>query len=311
MVFTSHVKLNPVAPYNFDLSARAFTDSDPEISRFEDGKFWQVIRVNGKLILVLIESSGTVEEPEFSITLKSDQRITEEDIISGKNIIKSIFNLDFDLNEFYKYMKSDRVMSKLTEKLRGLKSRTTTTVFEALASSIIEQQISLIASQSIERQMIKNQGDKLHFDGQVYYTFPTPETLSKLSKEQLRESGLSLRKAEYIIDISKLITSGKLDLESCRDINDVNKITEKLSQLRGVGEWTAHLTVLRGMHRNQAFPADDLGLRRSISHFYCNDEKISAEDARKIADRWGKWRGLAGFYQIVKENLMRERGDEI
>ncbi len=231
--------------------------------------------------------------------MKSSEKITEEDINSTKNTITSIFNLDFNLKKFYESMETDPVMSKLTQKLRGLNSRTSTSVFEALASSIIEQQISLIASQSIERQMIKDYGDKLHIDGEIYYAFPTPETLSKLSREQLRESGLSFRKAEYIIDISKLLTTGKLNLEHCRKYKDVNKIIEKLSQLRGVGEWTAHLTALRSLHRHQAFPADDLGLRRSISHFYCNDERISADDARKIATKWGKWRGLAGFYLIV------------
>lgn len=299
MVYTSHIKLNTVAPYNFDLSTGTFSHSDPRISGYEEGKFWQVIKVNKKLILVLMESVGTVEEPKFSITLKSNETITEEDVNSGKRLINSIFNLDFDLNDFYKHMKTDRVMSKLVVKLRGLKSHTTTTVFEALASSIIEQQISLLASRSIERQMIKDHGDELPLNGDLYYAFPTPETLSKLTPEQLRESGLSMKKAEYIIGISKLITSGKLDLESCRKIKDVNQIIEKLSQLRGVGEWTAHLTALRSMHRHQAFPADDLGMRRSISHFYCNDKKISADDARKIAIPWGKWRGLAGFYLIV------------
>ena len=198
-------------------------------------------------------------------------------------------------------MKNDRVMSKLIQQLRGLDSRTTPTVFESLVSSIIEQQISLRASQSIERHMIKNYGDKLHLDGEVYYAFPTPQTLSKLKKEKLRESGLSLRKSEYIIDISKLIVDGKLDLDHLKEYNDVTKIIDELSQLRGVGEWTAHLTVLRSMHRHRAFPADDLGLRRSISHFYCNDKKITADDARKIAGEWGKWRGLAGFYLIAGE----------
>ncbi|HTX61332.1 MAG TPA: DNA-3-methyladenine glycosylase 2 family protein, partial [Methanobacterium sp.] len=76
---------------------------------------------------------------------------------------------------------------------------------------------------------------------------------------------------------------------------------DELNQLRGVGPWTAHLTALRSMHRYRAFPADDLGLKRSISHFYCNEEKISSDDALKIAARWGKWRGLAGFYLIVGE----------
>ncbi len=299
MAYTAHMDLTPVSPYSFDLSARIFTGRDPQISGYEEGKFWQVIRVDKKLILVIIESTGTVEEPQFSVTLKSDEKITKSDINSAKKIIISVFNLDFDLNEFYQFMKTDPVMSKLTQKLRGLNSRTTTTVFEALASSIIEQQISLIASRSIEQKMIKDYGDKLYIDHEVYYAFPTPDTLSELTKEQLRESGLSLRKSEYIIGISKLIMEGKLDLEVCKKYNDVNQIIEKLSQLRGVGEWTAHLTALRSMHRHQAFPADDLGLRRSISHFYCDDKKISADSARKIADRWGKWRGLAGFYIIA------------
>ncbi len=112
---------------------------------------------------------------------------------------------------------------------------------------------------------------------------------------------MSLRKSEYIIDISKLIVDDKLDLDHLKEYNDVTKIIDELSQLRGVGEWTAHLTVLRSMHRHRAFPADDLGLRRSISHFYCNDKKITADDARKIAGKWGKWRGLAGFYLIAGE----------
>jgi DNA-3-methyladenine glycosylase II len=55
------------------------------------------------------------------------------------------------------------------------------------------------------------------------------------------------------------------------------------------------------MHRYQAFPADDLGLRRSISHFYYNDKKITTADARKITGKWGKWKGIVGFYLIAEE----------
>jgi DNA-3-methyladenine glycosylase II len=301
MSYSTHIKLKPVAPYNFELNARIFTGGDPQISGYENGKFWQVINVNNVLILVIVKSTGTVDEPELSITLKSDKKITDEDLKSAENIIISMFNLNFDLKEFYEYMENDAVMSKLIQKLRGLNSRTTPTVFESLVSSIIEQQISLRASQSIERHMIKDYGDELPINDEVYYAFPTPQRLSKLIKEKLRESGLSLRKSEYIIDISKLIVDGKLDLDHLKEYKDINKIIDELSQLRGVGEWTAHLTALRSMHRHRAFPADDLGLRRSISHFYCNDKKITADDARKIAVKWGKWRGLAGFYLIAGE----------
>ena len=106
--------------------------------------------------------------------------------------------------------------------------------------------------------MIKDYGNELHIDDNVYYAFPIPLKLSKLTKEKLSESGLSLRKSEYIIDISKLIVEGKLDLEHLKEYKDVNKIIDEFSQLRGVGEWTAHLTALRSMHRHRAFPADEI-----------------------------------------------------
>lgn len=301
MLYSVNTILKPIAPYNFELNAQTFTVGDPQISRYDEGKFWQVIRVNKKLILTIIESTGTVDEPELLITLKSDEKITNKNLKSAENIIISIFNLNFDLKEFYEYMKNDPVMLKLIKKLKGLNSRTTQTVFESLASSIIEQQISFKAAQSIEMHMIKDHGDKLHLDDEVYYGFPTPQTLSKLTKEKLRESGLSIRKSEYIIDISKLIVDKKLDLEQLKEYKDVNKIIDELGQLRGVGEWTAHLTVLRSMHRHRAFPSGDLGLKRSISHFYYNGNTITSDEAREFAGKLGKCQGLAGFYLITAE----------
>ncbi len=300
MSYSTHLKLKPVAPYDLKLNVRMFIGNDPSINGFEKNKFWQVIRVNHKPILVIIESTGSVDEPELSVTLKSDTRITDNDKISAKNTIVYMFNLNFDLKEFYEYIKTDPVMSKITKEFRGLNNLTTATVFEALASSIIEQQISFRAAQSIERHMIKDHGEELHLDDEIYYAFPTPQSLSKLTKEKLRESGLSFRKAEYIINISKLIMADKLNLESFKKYADMNEIIEELGHLRGVGQWTAHLTVLRSMHhRHQAFPADDLGLRKAISHYYCDDKEISADDARKIANKWGKWKGLAAYYILV------------
>ncbi len=300
MSYSTHLKLKPLAPYDLKLNLRMFIGNDPRINGFEKNKFWQVIRVNHKPILVIIESTGSVDEPGLSVTLKSNTKITDNDKMSAENTIVYMFNLDFDLKEFYEYIKNDSVMSKITKEFRGLNNLTTATVFEALASSIIEQQISFKAAQSIERQMIRDHGEELHLDGKVNYAFPTPESLSKLTKEKLRQSGLSLRKADYIINISKLIVADTLDLESFKKYADMDAIIEELSQLRGVGEWTAHLTVLRSMHHcHQAFPADDLGLRKAISHYYCHNKKIPADDARKIANKWGKWKGLAAYYILV------------
>jgi DNA-3-methyladenine glycosylase II len=300
MSHSANLQLKPLAPYDLRLNVRMFIGKDPQVSGFENNTFWQVIRINNKPILANIKSTGSVDEPALSVTLKSDKKINVDDRISAEKIIAYMFNLDFNLAEFYEDVKTDIILSKITGEFRGLNNLTTATVFEGLASSIIEQQISYIAAQSIERHMIRDYGEALHLDNEIYYAFPTPQSLSKLTKQKLRESGLSFRKAEYIINISKLIMTDKLDLESFKKYTDMNEIIEELSQLRGVGPWTAHLTVLRSMHhRHEAFPADDLGLRKAISHYYYDDKKISAENARKIANKWGKWKGLAAYYILV------------
>ena len=116
MSYATHMKLKPVAPYNFKLNVRIFTGGDPQISGYVKDKFWQVIRVNNKLFLSIIKSTGTVDEPELSITLKSDRKITVHDLKSAENMIVSMFNLNFNLKEFYEYMENDAVMSKLNPK---------------------------------------------------------------------------------------------------------------------------------------------------------------------------------------------------
>ena len=176
-------------PYNFDLSARIFAEGDPQIRKYENGIFWQVLEINNKLILIKIESSKNPDKSELLVELKSDESISDEYMELTKETVSYIFNLDFDLLPFYEDMKNDKVMSKLTQMLSGLKNPTTSTIFEALVDSIIEQQISMKAAHSIERRMIKKFGSTLDIDGILYYAYPTPKQLNDASKDQLRECG--------------------------------------------------------------------------------------------------------------------------
>jgi DNA-3-methyladenine glycosylase II len=112
---------------------------------------------------------------------------------------------------------------------------------------------------------------------------------------------LSTRKAEYIRNISDMILKGDIDLESYRKYGDSQRIVEELDKIRGIGVWTAELTIVRSMSKYDVIPADDLGLRRVISHFYCKGRTITAEEVRRITEDWGRWKGLAAFYLIVAE----------
>jgi DNA-3-methyladenine glycosylase II len=298
--------LKPIPPFDFDLSATIFSDGDKQIRKYEKGKYWQVIRTNDKLILVAIRSVGTVDEPKLSVELKSKEEILPNDKEKAKEIIYFLLNLKLDLNPFFEDVRNDKVMSALVRKLRGLKSPTTATVFEALIDSIVEQQISLNVAHSLAKKLIKTFGDTLEIANEVYYAFPTPQKLASATIEQLRQCGLSAKKAEYIKEISKLVSDRKLDLEKFKEYEDLEEIINELDKIRGIGIWTAELTMVRGMQKFEAIPADDLGVRRCISHYYFGGSKISAEEARHIAEKWGNWKGLASFYLIMAERLEEE-----
>jgi DNA-3-methyladenine glycosylase II len=294
-----NLTLTPVPPFDFNLSATIFAGGDPQIRTYENGKYWQVLRVDGKLVLITITSSGSVDDSALSVELQSNEAISNEVKQQIEDLVRSLFNLPLDLTAFYDAVKNDRIMQTVTQRLRGLKSPTTPTVFEALVDSIIEQQISLNVAHVLERNVIKTFGDQLTVDEKVYYAFPTPQNIADTTVEQLRACGLSMRKAEYIHDISKSITEGELDLEHLKTYDDPDEIIKEMVKIRGIGVWTAELTMLRAMHKLEAIPADDLGLRRHIAHYYCNDRKISGAEARKIAETWGTWKGLAAYYLIL------------
>ena len=294
--------LKPIYPFNFDISAQIFSDGDEHIRKYHGGRFWQVLRSERKLLLTSIQSAGSMDQPALTVDLKSNRPLLARDFQLSRDKVSLIFNLQFDLKPFYVDIENDIIMKRITRRLYGLKNPTTPTIFESLIDSLVEQQISLKVANTIEKRIIKEFGGKLKIEDTLYYAYPKPEQLADADVGMLRKCGLSARKAEYVKDVSKLIMDGKLVLEGLRN-QATDKIIGELDSVRGIGVWTAEMTCVRGMGKLDVIPADDLGLRRTISHYYCNDRRITSQEARRISDNWGKWKGLASYYLIIAERL--------
>jgi DNA-3-methyladenine glycosylase II len=300
VAFTEKLTLEPLAPFDFALSSKILSYGDVKVRSFRDGVWSQVLSVDGRLVKVKLSSHGTIEKPELTLELQSDSELSKEQTQKAKETIDCIFSLNLPLRDFYNQVKPDPVMTKITQKLYGLKFPTTATVFEALVYAIVEQQISIKVARSIEERLALKFGEQLKLDGETFFAFPTPEALAKAGAEEVRQAGLSLRKADYICGAAKLIVDGKLDIESLHK-KKAEDIIAELDEIKGIGVWTAELTMLRGMQKFDALPADDLGIRRVISRYYCKDRMIQADEARKIAQPWGNWKGLAAFYLLAAE----------
>jgi DNA-3-methyladenine glycosylase II len=253
------------------------------------------------LVLAKISQGVTVQQPKLQIELTSNQPITAQTKKGAQQAIEYIFNLNLDLNKFYRHVENDAAMHKITNSLCGFKYPTTPTAFESLLDSIVEQQISIKIARSIQERLAMRFGDKLQLDGECFYAFPTPQNIDAASIHDIKSCGLSQRKAEYIYGAAHQIVTGELDLEAMKTIPDTDTIVTELDEIKGIGVWTAELTLFRGMQRLEVLPADDFGIRRVISNYYCNGQPIKAPQAREIGKAWGKWQGLAAFYLLAAE----------
>ena len=300
MIQKIEVEIEPLAPFDLSLSSFVFEGGDRRVKSFHGGGFSQVVNTDFGLVWVKLFSEGLVDKPKLSLELYTDSYRLEEKVPQVKEVVSRIFSLTMPLNPFYTYVQGDGVMSQITQKLRGFKFPLTPTIFEALVDAIVEQQISIKVARSIEERLAVMFGDTITVEGEVFFAFPTADVLVEAGVERIRQSGLSVRKAEYIYGAAQLVVEGGLDLEKLEE-QDLEEAILGLDKLRGVGVWTAELTLLRGVGRFDVLPADDFGLRRVISRYYREGRLIDALEARQIAERWGCWKGLAAFYLIIAE----------
>ncbi|HEX7737710.1 MAG TPA: DNA-3-methyladenine glycosylase [Ktedonobacteraceae bacterium] len=158
-------------------------------------------------------------------------------------------------------------------------------VFSALVDAIISQQISVKAADAIMARVRSALPD-----GKV-----TPESLLPLDVEYLRALGLSNSKARYIRNIIEHIDAGKLQLERLNDLEDEEIIT-RLSAIKGIGRWTAEMSLIFTFARPDVLPVDDLGLLEGMRSAYQLPERPTRQQARERAEPWRPYRTFATWY---------------
>ena len=147
----------------------------------------------------------------------------------------------------------------------------------------------------LRRELILNYGECLRIDGSVQYAFPTPETLSQTTIEELKTHKLSGRKAEYIRQIALMESEGTIDLESYRTL-PADKVTKKLTELKGVGNWTANWLLVRALSQPDGFPSGDLALQKYMGNLILKESIMSEEDVINYSEKWSPYRSWVTTY---------------
>jgi DNA-3-methyladenine glycosylase II len=155
--------------------------------------------------------------------------------------------------------------------------------FTTLARSIVGQQISVKAAQSVWER---------------FAALPrrmTPANVLKLKVDDMRAAGLSARKIEYLVDLALHFDSGAIHVEAWRDMPDEEIIAE-LVGIRGIGRWTAEMFLIFHLMRPDVLPLDDVGLITGISKNYFSGDPVSRSDAREVAAAWNPYCSVATWY---------------
>ncbi|SPB16822.1 HhH-GPD superfamily base excision DNA repair protein [Caballeronia novacaledonica] len=180
-------------------------------------------------------------------------------------------------------MKRDRILKKLIPKFGEIHLVNLGDPFSTLARSVAGQQISVKAAQAIWER-VKGACPEVH-----------PAHFIRLGHEKLQACGLSRRKAEYILDLAQHFESGALHVDAWTSMDDEAVIAE-LTQIRGIGRWTAEMFLIFNLSRPDVLPLDDLGLIQAISVNYFSGEPVTRSEAREVAANWEPWRTVATWY---------------
>lgn len=283
------------APLDFEKSAGLFARTARNLCDvFENGIYYRVLHADGKPVLLLVSSSGTIHNPILKVEVYP--RVLK--LESLKETLRLMFACSTDFRKFNGLAEKDRVMRQVSRKLMGLRPIAPPTLFEALVIAFTEQQISLEAAMAIRSRIVEKYGESIQFDGRKYYAFPTTKVLAYAKRNGLRKVGLSTRKAEFINELSRQLEDGELDLEDLRSLDD-NSAINALMEIRGVGRWTAEYVLIRGMGRSNSLPADDLGIQRAVSEAYFHGRKVTSVNVRRILGKFAPCSGIAAFYLMI------------
>ncbi len=157
--------------------------------------------------------------------------------------------------------------------------------FKALCHAIIAQQLSSKAAATIEGR----------FSALFAPHLPTPRALSQIPDERLRAVGLSGQKLAYMRDLCAKVDSGALALQALETMEDA-AVIETLTQVKGIGRWTAEMFLMFRLHRPDVLPVGDLGIIKAVQRAYRLRKAPTPERLTRIGEVWRPYRSIACWY---------------
>jgi DNA-3-methyladenine glycosylase II len=264
--------------------------------------------VKGNAILKALR----VEGQAMLIRITADKDCLQAEILGGgnrlqvtgdrhwgefiKNYIAGWLDLERELAPFYQLLGRDKRLAYMCSAFRGLRLIGIVDLFEALSWSIIGQQINLTFAFKLKRRLVEKYGERLEFEGESYYLWPSYEVLAGVTVAELREMQFSQSKAAYLIGLASSFAKGELSREILMGLPDLESRQKALTALKGIGIWTANYTLMKTLREPSSIPHGDTGLLTALANHSIIKERSETVKIERFFKKYPGWESYLVFY---------------
>ncbi|HEX6542965.1 MAG TPA: hypothetical protein VF040_14500 [Ktedonobacterales bacterium] len=268
------------------------------VDTFAAGEYRRLLRVGERERLIAVRQAGpdrvTVSALNGSLSSAERDELTL--------LLERMLGLTRDLTPVVAAFAYYEPLAKLLVGLLGMKPPRFPDLWTTLLGVVPYQQVSLEAGQAISNRMIAAIGPRVAYEGTTYYNYPTLEQFLRASDEQTRAWGLSVAKVRTLRSAAEAILGGAICEDDLAKLDDDAAIA-RLTQLHGIGRWTAQVILLRGLGRLSAFPLGDSGAQRAFKALFGWDaSEVDARRAELLA-ALSEWRGYL-YFVLLGTNLL-------
>ena len=251
------------APFHLEATVRVLQRRPGNrVDVWDRGRYLRVLATADALVLVEVENRGTIDNPDLRFAIRSGDPTTATRLAVG-HTVRKVLGLDVDPRPLHRLVVAEHRLRATALALRGMRPPRFAALFEAFANVVPFQQLSLDAGVAIVGRLVERFGKHLQHGGRRFHAYPTARTIAKARLEALRECGLSAGKAESLRHLARAIESGALSEEDISGMSTKDALTT-LTELPGIGPWSAGVVLLRGLGRIDVFPPGDVGALRAL-----------------------------------------------
>ncbi len=261
-------------------------DSASVIERVSGNCAVKALHINGTPLLLHMQW----DDGQVHCRVESEQTVSVETMQAVHSAVIRMLGFWTNPAGFEHCAESDPDVARLVGARQGLRIPLSADIFEGIAWAIIGQQINLPFAYKLRREFAQHYGQPL---GNGMFAHPTPEQVAQLDYEDLTPYQFSRRKAEYLIDIARLIVSGELALDPLAAATSIEK---RLLAVRGIGVWSVNYIMMRAFGFVDCVPLGDTGLTSALQRFYRCEQRPDATETTRLMQKFAPYRSLATYH---------------